>query len=79
MIAKNECNDEEGDTQKDSHSRNDMNKVCNFFGNRGLASVQTRGKSGNAPHDCIVTNIDDNTTSSSFNSIGGKEGQISRF
>merc|ERR1719422_138525 len=51
----------------------------NFLGNGSFVRSQTRGKTGDSAHDSLVSNIDNDSNSSSFNSIGGEESKILGF
>ena len=53
--------------------------MVDFLSNWGVASVQTRCQSSNTSHHGVIAAADDNTFSSSFNGIGGEEGQILSF
>merc|ERR1719422_83124 len=51
----------------------------NFLGNGSLVRSQTRGKTSNSTHDSLVSNIDNDSNSSSFNSVCGEESKILGF
>lgn len=69
MVAQNECNDEEGDTQEYGHTGDQVDEMVDFLCNRGFASVQTGGQASNTSHNSVIAAADDNALSSSFNSV----------
>lgn len=79
MVAQNECNDEEGDTQEYGHTGDQVDEMVDFLCNRGFASVQTGGQASNTSHNSVIAAADDNALSSSFNSVCWEEGQVLGF
>lgn len=65
-VTQDDGQDEEGDTQEDSHTCDDMDEMLDLFGDGGFAGLQARGQSSNAAHDCAVTSADNNATSSTW-------------
>merc|ERR1719210_861072 len=51
----------------------------NFLGNGSLIRSQTRDKTSNSTHDSLISDVDNDSNSSSFNSIGGEESKILGF
>ena len=61
-ISQDEGNDEEGDTEENSHSGDDVDEMGNLLGNRGLIDLQTRGQVSNTSHHRVVTDLHNNAT-----------------
>ncbi|TRY67839.1 hypothetical protein TCAL_15855 [Tigriopus californicus] len=76
MVFQNEGNDEEGDSQEHGHTSDNVNEMGNLFGNGRVSTLQTRGQTSNTSHDSVVANVDDNTSGSSFHSVGREKGQV---
>merc|ERR1719188_213732 len=57
----------------------DVDKMGNFLGNGSFVRSQTRGKTSNSTHDSLISDIDNDSNSSSFNSICGEERKILGF
>lgn len=57
-VAQDESQDEEGDSQENSHSRDDMDEVLDLFGDGSFAGLQARGQRGDAAHDGAVAGAD---------------------
>lgn len=64
VVAEDEGYDEEGNTEEDGHSCDQMNEVVNLASDRRLTHLQSRGKVGNATHDSSVASVDDHSTCS---------------
>merc|ERR1711962_1296324 len=79
IVTQDKCNDEEGDTEEDSDSRDDVNEMLDLLGNGCLSTSKSRSKTCNPTHDCVVSNVDHHAYSGSFNSIGGEESEILGF
>jgi hypothetical protein len=60
MVAEDESNDEEGHTQEDSHTSDQVDEMVDFLGDGGLAGAQTGGQASNTSHDSVVSAADDN-------------------
>lgn len=50
MVAQDESDDEEGDTEEDGHASDKVDKVVDLLGDGSLARVQTRSETGDAAH-----------------------------
>lgn len=61
-VTQDDGQNEKGDAQEDSHTRDDMDEVFDLFGNRGFAGLQARRQGGNATHYRAVSSADHNTT-----------------
>ena len=61
-IVKNKCYDEKWHTQEDGYTSNQMNKMGNFLGNRGISNFQSWSQVGNSTHDSLVTSSDHHST-----------------
>ena len=79
MVTQDKGDDEEGHTQKHSHSSDDMDKMSNFLSNWCISSLQSRCQTSNTTHDSVVTDVDDNTLASAFDCIGGEKGNVLGF
>ena len=65
-------------TEEDSDTSDDVNEMGNFLSNGSFvrSQIRFRGKTSNSTHDSLISNVDNNSNSSSFNSIGGEENKI---
>merc|ERR1719341_1773209 len=79
VVAEDEGDDEEGDTEEDSNAGDDVNEVFNLFGDGGLSSFKTRGQTSNPAHDSVVTDVDDHAHGGSLYCVGREEGQVLRL
>lgn len=57
-VSKDEGDDKEGNSQKDGHARDDVNKMADLFGDRCLAHFEARGEVGDSAHDSVITSPD---------------------
>ena len=64
VVAKNECNDEEGHTKKHGDSCDEMNEMCNFTGNWCFVVFKPRCQVRDTTHDSSITCIDNYTLAS---------------
>ena len=76
VVAEDKGDDEEGDPEEDGHPGDDVDKVGNLLGNRGLTRFQADGEAGNAAHHCVVANHDDNALGGALDGVGGEEGKV---
>ena len=60
MVSEDESDEEEGHSEEDSDSGDEVDEVVDFLGDGCLASVQPRGQTGNTAHHSIVTTADNN-------------------
>jgi hypothetical protein len=65
--------DQEGDTEEDSDSRDDEDEPVDLDGKRGLLGFSLRGKVGNLTNEGSVTSPDANTESGSLSALGTEE------
>lgn len=56
MVAEDESDDEEGDTEEDGHARDEVDEVVDLLGDRGLSSVQARSEAGDTAHHLLNRN-----------------------
>ena len=61
----NEGNNKEGNTKEDSHASNNVDEMCDFLSNRGVASLQSGGQACNTTHHSAVADVDYYATGSS--------------
>lgn len=61
-VTQDDGQDEKCDTQEDSHTSDNVDEVLDLLSNGGFASLQARGQSSNATHDCAVSGADNNAT-----------------
>ncbi len=66
VVAEDEGDDEEGDTEEDGDAGDDVDEVGNFLGNGRLASLQAGGQAGDAAHDRVVADLDDQALACSW-------------
>ncbi|GMS85838.1 hypothetical protein PENTCL1PPCAC_8013, partial [Pristionchus entomophagus] len=76
VVSEGEGDDEEGDTEEDSHSRDEMDEVLDLTGDGSHASVQSRGQMRDATHDGVVTRVDHDSFARSLDCVGGEEGDV---
>ena len=50
VVAEDEGDDEEGDSEEDGDGGDDVDEVLDLLGNRGLTSLKTGGKTSNSAH-----------------------------
>ena len=50
VISENEGDDEEGHSEEDGHSSDQVDEVLDFPGDRGHSCVQSRGQVGDSTH-----------------------------
>lgn len=79
MVAEDDGDDEEGDTQEGGNASDQVDKVMDFLSNGSVASVQAGCQASDASHDSVVTARNDNAFGCSLNSISGEERQVFRF
>ncbi len=65
-VAKDQGEDEKGDTQEDGYTSDDMDKVLNLNRDGSATNFKTRGKGGNTTHDSAITSVDYDTPSSAW-------------
>merc|ERR1712242_244497 len=76
VVAEDEGNDEEGNTEEHGDTGDDVDEVSNFFGNGSLVRSQTGGETGNSAHDGVVSDVNNDTHGGSFHGVGGEESKI---
>ena len=54
MVAEDEGNDEEADTKEDGDGSDDVDEVGDLLGDGSVASVQSRGKTGDPKKQGVV-------------------------
>lgn len=69
VVAEDESDDEEWNTEEDGHASDELNEVVNFLCNGCLASVQAGRQPSNTAHDCVVSAWDHNAFCRSCNNI----------
>ena len=79
VVAKDEGNDEEADTEEDGDSGDDVDEMLNFLGNGSLSSLKTRSKSSNPAHHSVVSNVDHHSNAGALNSVGREETNVLCF
>ena len=72
VVAKDKSDHEEAYTEGGSDGSDDGDEMLNLLGDGVLTSFQSRGQSGNPPHDC---DVDDHTHAGSLHGVGGEGGQ----
>ena len=61
LVAQAQGDDEESDTQKDSHARDDVDEVLDLTSDGRFARLETGSQSSDAAHDRVVADVDDDT------------------
>ena len=79
VVAKDEGDDEEGHTEEDCDRGDDVDEVFNFFGNRGLSTLETGGKTGNPAHHSVVSDVDHHSNTGALHCICREETNVLRF
>ena len=61
-----EGNDEESDSEEDGHACDDVDEMRNFLSDGSLSCLDAGGKTGNATHDGVVTDVDHHAPSGAW-------------
>lgn len=56
MVAEDEGDEEEGDSEEHGHSGDEVDEVVDLLGDRGLARVQTGGQTSDTAHHLCTKN-----------------------
>ena len=76
MVLEDEGNDEEGNTQSNSHTSNNVNEMLNLNSNRCLAMPKSTSKNGNSSHHGVVCSLNGNSLACSLHAICGEKCQV---
>ena len=79
MVSEDEGDDEEGNSKEDGDSSNQVDEVLDFASDGSHSSVQSGGQVGNTTHNSSVSGVDDDSLGSSFDGVGGEEGDVFGF
>jgi len=66
VIAEDEGDDEERDSEEDCDGRDDVNEVCYLTSYRRLTDLQATRQVSNPTHHSTIPSVDDQTTSRAY-------------